>query len=363
VATPSDSAFRISLVDDDRTARQGLATMLAEFGFQIDQFDGAPAFLSALRSIVPDLILLDVEMPMMNGYELCRHLKKNPAWAAIPVLFLSGLSEQKDKLEAFTAGGLDFITKPYAFPEVKARISTHLEIHRLHQELVNQNIHLEELVQEKVKEISESQIATIHALATLVESRDDDTGQHIQRIQHLSRTLASLLRASPQPGYEIDETFVSNVEWASPLHDIGKVGISDAVLLKPGRLTDEEFTLIKQHTVIGAHTLEQVYQLYPHNHFIAMGIEIARSHHERWDGRGYPDGLKGTSIPLSARIVSLADVYDALRSERCYKQALPHEEALAQIVQGAGTQFDPRLAKVFLEHEGELAQVRDRYTN
>ena len=199
-----------------------------------------------------------------------------------------------------------------------------------------------------MKEISESQMATILALANLAESRDDDTGRHIERVQILCRLLATQL--SKQPGFDtiIDLPYIDRLYYASALHDIGKVGIPDGVLLKRGKLTEEEFAIVKKHTIIGARTLETVKQNYPRNPFIDMGILVTMHHHERWDGSGYPSGLKEQSIPLAARIMAVADVYDALVSERCYKTAFTHEESCEIIRQGSGTQFDPALVEVFL---------------
>jgi putative two-component system response regulator len=349
----------VCLVDDDNTARRFLADILTDCGYAVEQFDGPASFMGAAKRLRPDLILLDVEMPLMNGFELCRILKKLDGLADVPVLFLSGLSRQEDKVAAFASGGVDYVTKPYHPEEVKVRIATHLELARLHRALRDQNRELAHLVQAQVKEISDSQIATIHAMAKLAESRDDDTGQHINRVQRLCRFLAERLLDSPEAtGLDLEPDFATHLELASPLHDIGKVGIPDEIMLKRGKLDPEEFDIMKTHTLIGARTLEEVHRQYPHNVFIGMGIQVARSHHERWDGHGYPQGLAGADIPLAARIMTIVDVYDALRSERCYKQSLSCAETLDLIRAGVGSQFDPVLARLLLDRSEEFERLR-----
>jgi len=228
------------------------------------------------------------------------------------------------------------------------------------EKLKKYNDHLEELVHQKVEEISASQMATIHALVKLAESRDDDTGDHIERTSGYCRLIAEKLRETDAYRDVIDDAFVENMATASPLHDIGKVGIPDAILLKPGRLTDEEFQIMKTHVTLGYETLASVEKLYPANAFLRFGMEIARYHHEKWDGSGYVDGLAGEAIPLPARIMALADVYDALRSKRVYKDAFPHEKASEIIAEGRGRHFDPALADVFLKNDHAFRDIFDR---
>ena len=229
----------------------------------------------------------------------------------------------------------------------------------IEERLQKYNSHLEELVNEKVQEISESQIATIFALVKLSESRDDDTGAHIERTSSLCRLIAERLSALPHSADIINDTFIDNIYKASPLHDIGKVGIPDAILLKPGKLTLPEFEIMKTHTTIGFDTLSHVQKQYPQNSFLKIGMEIAQYHHEKWDGTGYPEGLSGEEIPLSARIMALADVYDALRSKRVYKEAFSHDESCAIIEEGSKKHFDPLLIKIFHENYKEFAEIHD----
>ena len=209
---------------------------------------------------------------------------------------------------------------------------------------------IEEIVNKKVAEISESQIATIYALVKLAESRDDDTGTHIERTSMLCKLMAQYLSLLPECKEIINDKYIDNIYKASPLHDIGKVGIPDSILLKPGKLTKEEFDIMKSHTTIGYKTLSEVQRKYKNNGFIKMGMEIAKYHHEKWDGTGYPIGLSGNEIPVSARIMAIVDVYDALRSKRVYKEAFSHEKACEIINEGRGKHFDPVLVDVFLEH-------------
>ncbi len=350
----------IMVVDDTPANLNLLQEMLQVKDYRVLAFPDGEMALSAAAKSRPDIILLDIIMPEMNGFEVCERLKADEAIKDIPVLFISALSETADKVKAFSVGAVDYVTKPFQFEEVHARVETHLHLRRLQLELKKHNLHLEELVTEKVREISDSQLATIHALSKLVESRDDDTGHHIERTQIFSKALAETLRKNPRYAGSINDTFVENIYRASPLHDIGKVGIFDNILLKPGKLTVEEFEIMKTHTIIGANTLQSARNKYPKNAFINMGISIARSHHERWDGSGYPDGLVGEDIPFSARIMAVSDVYDALRSKRPYKPAFTHEKSCEIIMEGAGQHFDPAVIEAFTAVEAEFDNIRNR---
>jgi putative two-component system response regulator len=314
--------------------------------------NGEQALRIATSRDTPDLILLDIMMPGMDGYEVCRHLKASVVTRNVPVIFVTARGEVTDETRGFEVGGVDYITKPVSPPIVQARVKTHLRLR-------GYQLHLEELVREQVKEISDSQMTTIFALAKLAESRDDDTGQHLERVQAYCKALATRLSFLPRFEASIDGEFIKDIYQASALHDIGKVGIPDDILLKPARLTADEFEIIKTHTTIGAETLEAVRSRYPNNAFVNMGIAIARSHHEAWNGLGYPDGLAGEKIPLPARIMAFADVYDALRSRRPYKQAYSHERSCEIIATASGTQFDPHLFEVFMEIAQEFNEIRE----
>ena len=337
------------VVDDVPQNVELLTNMLEAHGYRVFAFIKGELALNAAKKNPPDLFLLDVRMPGLDGYQVCEKLKADPELTKIPVVFLSALSDLDDKITAFHAGGVDYITKPFQFEEVLIRVRTHLKIKELQEKLELYNNNLQQLVAEQVKEISEAQMSIIFALAKLAEYRDADTGGHLERVQEFCRLLAEALQKDSPYKNQIDPKYVANIFLASPLHDIGKVAIPDRILLKPDKLNDEEFAVMKTHAIIGAEYLEEVLTKYPKNAFIKMGVEVARFSHERWDGKGYPLGLAGEAIPLSARIMALADVYDALRSKRCYKKPVDHKIAFQVIVDASGTQFDPVIVEAFVK--------------
>ena len=305
---------------------------------------------------LPELILIDDEAAGTDALELAGRLAANARVRDIPVMMLSATIDVSRKVEAFSAGVVDYVCMPVEGEELLARVLTHVRLRRAQLESEQHSRRLEAFVLEQVSEITDSQMATIIALAKLAESRDDQTGGHLERVQHHCRIIAMKLSEQPRFGI-IDHTFIDNIEYASALHDIGKVAISDLILLKPSELTEAEFEHMKMHTGLGAQTLEAVSREYPNNDFVAMGIKIARWHHERWDGSGYPDGLVGEAIPLPARIMAVADVYDALRSQRSYKRAYTHAESRDIIAAQSGLQFDPDVVDAFLSVQEEFARA------
>lgn len=339
----------IMIVDDRPTNLELLETILLHDGHEVNSFPLGRLALAAAIQNPPDLILLDVNMPEMDGYEVCSHLKANPQLSDIPVIFLTALSSAEDKLRCFRAGGVDFVAKPFQIEEVLARVNSHLRLRRLQRAMEDDNSRLQELVQVQVNKIARGQMATIFAIARLAETRDLETGRHLERIQTLCRLLATKLSEHPKYRKTISRVWIDNIFHASPLHDIGKVAIPDSILLKPGPLSPEEFAIMKTHAVLGAGTLRAVHEKYPDNDFIEMGIQIAERHHEHWDGSGYPDGLAGEAIPISARILAVADCYDALRSVRGYKPAMPHNETRAIILGESGKHLDPIVVEAFDE--------------
>ena len=337
----------ILIVDDTPANLQVLVSMLHVQGYRIRPVPSGKLALQAAEQEPPDLILLDIMMPEMDGFEVCRQLKSKEKLKGIPIIFISALNQTIEKVEAFNVGGVDYITKPFYYEEVQARVSNHLKLRELQLELERQNNNLKEIVEEQVKDIWDSQMATIFALAKLSESRDNDTGRHIERVQAFCKRLVVKLASNKKYSNKITQSFIDNIYHASALHDIGKVAIPDNILLKPAKLTKEEFEVMKTHTTLGAHTLEEVYGKYSHNEFIKTGIDIARFHHEKWDGSGYPLGLVADEIPLASRIMALADVYDALRSKRCYKAGISHTDSVNIINESSGSHFDPGLVEAF----------------
>ncbi len=353
---PQATQATIMVVDDNPEMLVFLEQMLTRNGNRVVTFTSGAMALKLAGESAPDLILLDVMMPGMDGYQICEQFKQNPRLREIPVLFMSNIGTTDAKLKAFQAGGVDYITKPFHYEEIQARVGVHLNLRSLQQMLEFQR-----LMERKVRELSEAQQATIFAIAKLAEQRDEDTGAHLERVQTYCRLLAEQLGKDSPYAAHITPDFVECIQHASPLHDIGKVAIPDSILLKPNKLSSAEFEVMKTHTVIGGENMQLVYNHYSGNIFIGMGIEIALYHHERWDGTGYPDGLAGKNIPLSARIMALADFYDALRSDRCYRKGLSHEEVKAMILEGNGTHFDPVLVEAFLCLEDEFRHVQDTF--
>ena len=313
----------------------------------------------------PDLILLDVQMPGMDGFEVCRRLKSNLESRDIPVIFLTSLSDHLDEAHGFTVGAVDYIHKPFSPAIVKMRVATHISLKEARDQLEQQNQTLEEKVRMRTLEIARVQGVTIRAMAALAEARDNETGNHINRTQQYVERLAWRLRIHAQLEDDLKSDVIELLYKSAPLHDIGKVGVPDHILLKPGRLNAEEFEIMKTHTVIGAVAIDRAEKQIgsKERSFLSYAREIALHHHEKWDGSGYPHGLKGEDIPLSARLMSLADVYDALISKRVYKPAYPHDQAVAIIMKGRGTHFDPAIVDAFLDIRDEFHEIAKRFND
>lgn len=309
-----------------------------------------------------DLILLDIMMPELSGYDLLKVLKQNHNTKEIPVIFLTALSEREDEQKGLEMGACDYVTKPISVPIMLSRINVHLENKAAKEFLKSKAAYLEEEIKKRTKEILSIQDITILTLASLAETRDTDTGNHLKRTQRYIKTLALALREHPKfRGYLNDEE-IETLFRSAPLHDIGKVGIADKILLKPTRLTSTEFEIMKTHTTLGKEAIEHAEEeAGAEAAFLKTAKEIAYCHHENYDGSGYPLGLSGDEIPISARLMSLADVYDALTSRRVYKEAMPHEEALALIKEGRGLKFDPDVLDAFLKMQDEFFLISQKY--
>lgn len=352
---------RILIVDNNSKRLAELDGILKNDGYTVITSTDPMTVRASIIVSSPDVVVLGTDFPNFDGFDLCQRINKDPLIPAVAVILTSSERNEYKIAKGFDAGAVDFITEPYHAREIESRISSHVKLKKLKQQMEEKNKQLESVVQEQSKTISDMQMAVIFSLAKLAQSRDDDTGKHLERVQKYCLSLSSELSKSQKYKDVVDSAFIKNIVYASPLHDIGKVSIPDSILLKPGKLTPEEFEIMKTHSVKGAETLEEVSKRFAKNDFIDMGIEIARFHHERWDGKGYPDGLKGDDIPLSARIMAIADVYDALSSKRTYKDAFPHKKCTEIIQEGRGTQFDADLVDAFLNVQDEFALTRQLY--
>ncbi len=353
------------LVVDDTPANLSLMTGLLRDEYKVKAaIDGEKALRIAQAVPPPDLVLLDIMMPGMDGYEVCRRLKADPATRDIPVIFLTAKSGVEDEKMGLDLGAVDYITKPISPPIVMARVRNHLVLKASADFLRDKAAYLEQEVGRRTAEIIAIQDVTILAMASLAETRDSDTGNHIRRTQHYVKALALKLREQPRFAAQLDDRYIAMLFKSAPLHDIGKVGIPDRILLKPGKLTSDEFELMKTHTTLGRDAIQSAErQLGMSVDFLNLAKEIAYSHQEKWDGSGYPEGLAGEAIPLSARMMALADVYDALISRRVYKEGMSHEQAMAIITEGRGKHFDPDMVDAFVQIHEEFRAIAQRYVD
>ena len=329
------------LVVDDTAANLDLLVATLGDRYSVSVASSGEEALSLVERVHPEVILLDIVMPGLDGYAVCRELKRSERFSEIPVIFLTGIRDSDSKARGFEAGAVDYVTKPFDVREVSARVNTHLSLKRAKEQLANQNATLERMVEERTRELVQTQQVTFESLAVLAETRDNETGGHIRRTQRYVRVIARHLAAFPDYRDYLTPTNLRLISESAPLHDIGKVGVPDHILLKPGKLTPEEFDRMKTHTTIGRNALLKAEASLGTNSFLSFAREIAYSHHEKWDGSGYPAGLREHEIPVSARIMALADVYDALVSKRVYKPPFPHRRAIEMIDHDIGTHFDP----------------------
>ncbi len=303
--------------------------------------------LNYLKDYTADLILLDIMMPEMDGVTVLRNLQKNPNTKDIPVLVLTALSDSEKKNLCFNLGAVDYIQKPFDVNELQARVRTHLSLAVTKHQLKMHNRDLQSEVEKRTREVLANQQATIESMAALAEYRDPETGMHIHRVKSYVETLVQELARQPSHADILSPSMIDLIVQSAPLHDIGKVGIADNILLKPGKLTQEEFEEMKRHTEYGAQAIISVQEKVGKLPFLDIAQEIAHFHHEKWNGTGYPMGLAGTDIPLSARIMSLSDVYDALICRRVYKPPFAHSKAVSIIQEERGKSFDPEIVDIF----------------
>lgn len=338
------------LIVDDSPENLGILADLFQPHYRVIAANSGDKALRLLaRDPLPDLVLLDVMMPNMDGFEVLKRLRDQAI--DVPIIFVTAMNSVEDELHGLDVGAVDYINKPIVPALVLARVRTHLELKHAKDMLKNQNTWLEAEVTRRMQENDLIQLVSIRALAHLAEARDNETGNHILRTQGYVHSLAMQLKELPRFSAILTPKYIDLLTRSAPLHDIGKVGIPDAILQKPGRLTPSEWEVMKTHAKIGADAIamaeSDVRTQVP---FLKLAKEIAHRHHEKWDGSGYPDGLSGEQIPLSARIMAIADVFDALISKRVYKPAFSFEHANALIAEGRGTAFDPDLVDVFLDH-------------
>jgi putative two-component system response regulator len=341
---------KILLVDDNTANLQVLRETLEPLGCKMLIAKSGASALSIIEKAVPDLVLLDIMMPEMDGYEVCRRLKAGDATRHVPVIFLSALGDAEDEAKGLALGAVDYITKPINPDLVRARVRNHLELKQYQG-------HLEELVRIRTQEVQLTQAVLIESLATLAEYRDPETGGHVKRTQNYVKALAVKLRDHPRFRDVLDDATIELLYHSAPLHDIGKVGVRDEVLLKNGPLTAEEFQHMQKHAEYGYETLHRTEQKIGKSTFLHCAMEIAYSHQEKWDGSGYPRGLKGDEIPVSGRLMALADVYDALISKRPYKIPMPYEKVVQIIVESKGSHFDPDVVDAFLQVEAVFRNI------
>lgn len=364
VSNALDSIERATiLVVDDTADNLSLMSALLKDLYIVKVANNGEKALKYAQSGSPlDLILLDIMMPGLSGYDVMRELKANPVTRTIPVIFLTAMSASEDEKAGLEMGAADYLSKPISPPIVLARVKTQLENKAAADFLRNQNDYLESEVTKRTREKSAIQDVTILAMASLAETRDTDTGNHIRRTQHYVRVLAEKLKTHPRFSLYLSEQRIEGLFKSAPLHDIGKVGIPDRILLKPGKLTSEEFEIMKSHTTLGRNAIEKAEkQLGMQLEFLQLVKEIAYYHQEKWDGSGYPTGAAGDDIPISARFMAVADVYDALVSRRVYKEAMSHEKAVTIMIEGKGTHFDPDIVDAFVELQDEFRAIASRY--
>jgi putative two-component system response regulator len=358
-----DRARRVLIVDDDASLRRLVKAVLAR-DYALDEASSGEEALEKLSQSDPGIVLLDMVMPGIDGAETCRRIKASRGDTR--VIILSAISSNQDQVHAFEVGADDYLVKPLDAQDVRARVQLHQRFLEttasaaaIRTDIESRNLCLRQLAEERAQDIIAVQDLAVFTLAKVAESRDQETGGHLMRMRGYSQVLGEELAQGGPYAEQVGRQFLDDLYRSSPLHDIGKVGIRDEILLKPGRLTAEEFEVMQQHAVIGANILDQAVTRSQSGGFLAMAALIARFHHERFDGTGYPAGLVGKEIPLAARIVAVADVYDALTSVRPYKPAFPEDEARSTIERGSGRHFDPVIVEAFSRRFADFLRVRE----
>jgi putative two-component system response regulator len=331
-------------VVDDSDTNLSMAEIALEDDYRVMTMPSAAKMFSLLFKVMPDLILLDIEMPEMDGFQALQKLKSSELWSDIPVIFLTARNDAEGEVLGFELGAVDFITKPFSPPVLVNRIRTHLEI--------------DNVIRERTSQLSRLQDNLVSVLANLIESRDKDTGNHIERTSSYLRILINRIKSRGVYAEEVMEWDVEKMISAARMHDLGKISITDIIMNKPGKLTEDEFSVMKTHAEEGERIINKIIEQTGEGEFLRNAILFAGYHHERWDGNGYPNKLKGEDIPLQGRIMAIVDAYDALVSKRPYKEALSDEEAVSIIMEKAGIYYDPKLTEVFFEVRNQFKAVK-----
>ncbi len=353
----------VLIVDDERFNLNTLIEILKQDYRILIAKSGEQALERLRHPPLPQLILLDIMMPGIDGYETCRRIKREEQTRNIPIIFITTKTTVEDEQHGLELGAEDYVTKPFSPAIIKARVRTQLNLKMARDALEDQNRLLEQKVAQRTLEITLTRDLAIHGMATLAGTRDRETGNHIRRTQHYVRCLAQQLAEHPRFREFLTEENIETLFKSAPLHDIGKVGIPDHILLKPGRLDAEEFEVMKNHTILGHNALQGREGDLPATPFLDMAREIAYTHHEKWDGSGYPQGLREDAIPVSGRLMAIADVYDALINRRIYKPAIPHERAVEMIAAQKGKQFDPDIVESFILLREEFNEIAARFSD
>ncbi len=351
---------KVLIVDDSATDRMMIAKILCDYSL-LTANDGLEAIEVLNRESEIDLMILDLNMPRMSGFEVLEKMKEMPFCTKISVLILTNYNEVESEIRGLNLGALDYIRKPLNLQSLRKRIEVHISLRKAQNELKAHNAMLEDMVKERTRELSATRDTTIHALVGLLEVRNIEASNHTKRTQRMMKALCEYLVKKGVYCDELTKSYIQEAFEAAPLHDIGKVGIPDYVLLKPDRLSTEEFTIMKKHAEYGVKALQYASEASHMSSFIKAAIDLIGTHHERYDGTGYPNGLAGKDIPLIGRLMAIIDVYDALVSKRVYKPAYSHNEAIKMIQEERGKHFDPDLVDAFVQIQDEIREIASQF--
>lgn len=350
------------MVIDDNITNLNIARKALENEYEVLLLLSGVKALKVLNKTVPDLILLDVEMPDMNGFEVLEKIKElGKPFNEVPIIFVTARDDTNSEFEGLDLGAVDYVTKPYSFALLLKRVELHLKMAQQQKEIKHYSNNLEMIVSNQVSTIQNLQNAIVHTMSDMVERRDGSTGDHLIRTSEYLKILLNEVHIRKLYASQLNGISIMDYARASRLHDLGKIVIPDAILLKPGKLADEEFETMKTHTTVGEEAIQQAMQMVDDSHFLNLAADFIGAHHEKWDGSGYPRGLKGEAIPICGRLMAIVDVYDALISDRPYKKAFTHEEAKQIILNGRGTHFDPILTDVFKDVHLQFEETSIKY--